>query len=77
MNSKGTVTNVTTRVRFFDDGVPSQLYTLQWEQVHRGIQNWHCFGSAEAGTNQWNNFCEWAAGQPTMAPWGLVEYSQE
>jgi len=77
MHSKRTVKEVATKVRFFDNGVPSQLYTLWRGQVHRGIQNWNCFGSAEAGTNWWNDFCEWAAGQPTMAPWGLVRYSQE
>jgi len=76
-HSERTVKEAATKVEFFDDGVPSQLYTLWWGQVHRGIQNWNCFGSAEADTNQWNNFCKWAAGQPTMAPRGLVGYSQE
>jgi len=66
-----------TKVGFFDDRVPSRLYTLWQGQVHRGIQNWNCFGSAEAGTNRWNDFCEWVASQPSMAPRGLVGYSQE
>jgi len=77
MHSEGTVKEAAMKVGFFDDGVPSQLYTLWWGQVYRGIQNWNYFGSAEAGTSWWNDFCEWAASQPTMAPRGLVGYSQE
>jgi len=51
-HSEGTVKEAATKVGFFDDGVPSQLYTLWRGQVHRDIQNWNCFGSAEAGISQ-------------------------
>jgi len=49
MHSEGMVKEAATKVGFFNDGVPSQLYTLWRGQVYRGIQNWNCFGSAEAG----------------------------
>jgi len=57
MHSEGMVKEAATKVGFFDDRVLSQLYTLWRGQVHRGIQNWNCFDSAEAGTNRWNDFC--------------------
>ena len=65
------------RVRFSDTGVPAKLYTLWQKQVHRGIQNWDCYGPEEAGTSRWDAFCEWAAGQPTMAPQGQLTYNEE
>ncbi|RPB18500.1 hypothetical protein L211DRAFT_854063 [Terfezia boudieri ATCC MYA-4762] len=30
--------------------------------------NFNCHGPEEAGSNKWESFCEWATGQPTMAP---------
>jgi len=51
-HSEGTVKEAATEVGLFDDGVLSQLYILWRGQVHRGFQNWNCFGSAEAGTNR-------------------------
>ena len=34
-----TVKNAVQRVRFFDPGIPAQLYTLWRGQIHRAIQN--------------------------------------
>ena len=45
--------------------------------MHRGIQNWNCYGAGEEGTSKWAEFCDWAAGQPIMAPWGQLEYDQD
>jgi len=50
-HSEGTVKEAAAEVGFFNDWVPSQLYVLWRGQVHRGIQNWNCFASAEAGTS--------------------------
>ena len=52
-------------------------YTLWRKQVHLGAQNWDCFGPEEAGISRWDSFCEWAAGQPTMAPRGQLTYHEE
>jgi len=75
MHFEGTVKKAATKIGFFNDGVLSQLYILWRGKVYRGIQNWNCFGSTEADTNWWNDFCELAAGQPTIVPRGLVGYS--
>ncbi|RPB22175.1 hypothetical protein L211DRAFT_850932 [Terfezia boudieri ATCC MYA-4762] len=71
------VRNAAKSVGFFDDGIPPQLYTLWRKQVHRGVQNWTCYGAREAGIIRWGEFCEWAAGQPTMAPRGQVQYNRD
>ena len=54
--SGDTVKAGAVKVGFFDNGIPPQLYSLWRTQVHRGIQNWDCFGAAEAGTNKWTDF---------------------
>ena len=72
-----TVKNAAQRVGFFDPGIPAQWYTLWRGQIHRAIQNWDCYGAGEAGTNKWSEFCEWAAGQPSMAPRGQLTYNQD
>jgi len=56
------------RLSFHADGVPGQLYTMWQQQIHRSIQNFNCYGAEESGTNRWENFCQWAASQPTMGP---------
>ena len=53
-----TVKNAAQRVGFFDPGIPAQLYTLWWGQIHRAIQNWHCYGAGEGGRNKWSKLCE-------------------
>ncbi|RPB19146.1 hypothetical protein L211DRAFT_853487 [Terfezia boudieri ATCC MYA-4762] len=72
-----TVRNAVESVGFFDDSIPPQLYTLWREQVHRGVQNWACYGAGEVSLIRWGEFCEWAAGQPTMAPRGQVQYNRD
>ena len=72
-----TVRQAAERIGFFDPGIPKRLYTFWRAQVHRGIQNWTCFGAGEAGTTKWAEFCEWAAGQPTMAPRGQLNYHKD
>ncbi|RPB26622.1 hypothetical protein L211DRAFT_847248 [Terfezia boudieri ATCC MYA-4762] len=72
-----TIRNTAENIGFFDDGIPPQLYTLWRSQVHRGVQNWGCYGAGEAGIIRWGDFCEWAAGQPTMAPRGQVQYNRD
>ena len=44
--------------------------------MHRGIQNWNCYSAGEAGMNKWAEFCDWATGQPIMAPRGQLAYDQ-
>ena len=75
--SGDTVKGAAEKVGFFDNGIHPQLYSLWRTQVHRGIQNWDCFVAAEAGTKEWTDFCEWAAGQPGMGPRGQVGYGRE
>jgi hypothetical protein len=72
-----TMKKAAEQVGFSDAGTPTKLYTLWRKQVHRGVQNWDCFGPEEAGTSRWDAFCEWAAGQPTMAPRGQLTYHEE
>ena len=74
--SGDTVKGAAEKVGFCDNGIPPQLYSLWRTQVHRGIQNWDCFGAAVAGTKKWTDFCAWAAGQPGMALRGQVEYAR-
>jgi len=62
---------------FHADGVPGQLYTMWWKQIHHGIQNLNCYGPKESGINRWENFCEWAATQPTMASARQLAYHDE
>ena len=62
------------RLGFHADGVPGQLYTMWRKQIHCGIQNFNCYGLEESETNRWENFCQWAAGQPTMAAAGQLAY---
>ncbi|KAF8415751.1 hypothetical protein BGX38DRAFT_1281171 [Terfezia claveryi] len=50
-----TIKQAAERVGFFDPGIPPQLYTLWRGQIHRGVQNWDCFGSGEAGSNKWGH----------------------
>ena len=76
-SSGDTVKGAAEKVRFIDHEIPPQLYALWRTQVHRGIQHWDCFGAAEAGTKKSTDFCEWAAGQPGMAPREQVEYARE
>ena len=75
--SGDTVKVAAEKVAFFDNGIPPQLYSLWRTQVHRGIQNWDCFGAAEAGTKKLTDFCEWAVAQPGMAPRGQVGYGRQ
>ena len=65
------------RVGFSDTGVPAKLYTLWRKQVHRSIQNWDWYCLEEARTSKCDAFCEWAIGQPTMAPRGQLTYNEE
>jgi len=60
-NEETTMKGAAERVGFSDTGVPAKLYILWRKQVHRGIQNWDCYGLEEAGTSRWDAFCEWAA----------------
>ena len=75
--SGDTVKRAAQQVGFLDFGIPPQLYSLWQTEVYRGIQNWDRFVAAEAGTKEWPDFVEWAAGQPGMAPQGRVGYGPE
>ncbi|RPB26621.1 hypothetical protein L211DRAFT_847247 [Terfezia boudieri ATCC MYA-4762] len=77
VSDERTVRKAAERVGFFDKGIPGQLYTQWRKQVHRRIQNFNCHGPEEAGSNKWESFCEWAAGQPTMAPRYQLAYQDE
>ena len=68
---------VVTKVGFYDLNIDSTLYTFWRAQVHRGIQNWNCFGAGEARTSRWREFCEWAASQEGMAPRGMLAYTTD
>ena len=72
-----TVRQAATNVGFYDPNIDSKLYTFWRAQVHRGIQNWNCFGAGEAGTSRWSEFCEWAASQEGMAPRGMLAYTTD
>ena len=37
----------------------------------------HLHSAWEGGTSKWSEFGDWAAGQPTMAPGGQLEYDQD
>ncbi|RPB19632.1 hypothetical protein L211DRAFT_853014 [Terfezia boudieri ATCC MYA-4762] len=76
-DADSTIKQAADKVGFNDDGIPGKLYTFWWKHIHRGVQNWDCYGPEEAGTSRWDAFCEWAAGQPTMAPRGQLEYQNE
>ena len=71
------VMQAATNVGFYDLNIDSKLYTFWRAQVHRGIQNWNCFGAGEAGTSRWSKFCEWAASQEGMAPPGMLAYTTD
>ncbi|RPB19145.1 hypothetical protein L211DRAFT_853486 [Terfezia boudieri ATCC MYA-4762] len=77
VSDETTVRKAAEWVGFFDEGIPSQLYTQWRKQVHREIQNFNYYGPEEAGSNKWEFFCEWAAGQPTMASRGQLAYQNE
>jgi len=62
---------------FHADGVTGQLYTMWRKQIYRRIQNFNWYRPEESGTNRWENFCQWAAGLPTMAPAGQLAYHDE
>ena len=71
------VRQAATNVGFYDSNIYSKLYTFWRAQVHRGIQNWNCFSTGEAGTSRWSEFCEWAASQEGMAPRGMLAYTTD
>ena len=72
-----TVRQAATNVGFYDPNIDSKIYIFWGAQVHRGIQNWNCFGPGEAGTSRWSELCEWAASQEGMAPWGMLAYTTD
>ena len=66
-----------TNVGFYDPNIDSKLYTFWRAQVHRGNQNWNCFGTEEAKTSRWSEVCEWVASQEGMAPRGMLAYTTD
>ncbi|RPB22174.1 hypothetical protein L211DRAFT_850931 [Terfezia boudieri ATCC MYA-4762] len=62
ISDETTVRKAAERVGFFGEGIPSQLYTQWRKQVHRGIQNFNCYGPEEAGSNKWESFLKKARG---------------
>jgi len=76
-DGEGPVKQAADNVAFHDKGVPGSLYTLLRKQVHWGIQNYSRYRPEESGTTKWDSFCEWAAGHPTIATHGQLEYQNE
>ena len=62
---------------FHDAGIPRTLYQI-WEScMQRAMAEFRIFGPVEAGKVKFAEFREWAAGHPSMAARGQVNYNED
>ena len=65
------------KLGFNDPGIPKTLYQIWRSCMQRAMAEFGIFGPGEAAKVKFAEFCEWAAGHPSMAPRGQVNYNDQ
>ena len=60
-----------------DPVIPRTLSQICRSCMQRAMAEFGLFGYGEAGTVKFAEFCEWAAGHPSIAPTGHVNYNDK